>query len=568
LTITDSTFSNNSAVSMAGGIFFSPNSATATANITNTTISGNTSGYGTGVTTEDSTAILNLVNSTITNNTATGSVGGGVVKGHGASTLRADNTIIAQNTAFNTAYHDVAGALASGSSYNVLGQAGSSGLLHGVADNKVGVDAKLAPLGDYGGKTKTHALKLTSPALESGSDSLAPSHDQRGEERPVAGAGVSDIGAFEAGDLTVLTVRTDVDRLNSVLNPDELSLREALALADSLSHGETIVFDDSLFEAGPATINLAYDGPDGGTWADALWIEDATNIVGPGASLLTVYGAGLTVFNTSGTVTIDGVTITNGGGLNGGGILAQGDLTIRRSRIVGNNVSGDGGGINADLANLRIIDSEISDNTTTGLNGRGAGIFSSREGGGYLEVINSTISGNQATGANSFGGGLFIEMWEGSNTWIINSTITDNSAANGGGIYSTEIFDTQPAFVLLHNTIVADNIAGGDIAGENLNSDSSHNLLRSGSSGGLSSTQGNILLSGSNTARLKPLDFYGGQTRSHLLYSNSEAIDAGDDAIATYWGLSDDQRGLERIIGDDIDIGAVERAFVELVEFV
>ena len=77
------------------------------------------------------------------------------------------------------------------------------------------------------------------------------------------------------------------------------------------------------------------------------------------------------------------------------------------------------------------------------------------------------------------------------------------------------------------------------------------------------------MLTGSNTARLTSLDFHGGPTRTHALYSNSAAIDAGDDAIAALYDLEFDQRGFRRpvdwdtLAGDDTDIGAVELAFVE-----
>src|SRR3954453_8893994 len=79
-----------------------------------------------------------------------------------------------------------------------IGTGGSGGLINGVQGNRVGVaDPGLAPLGNYGGPTRTMALLAGSPALNAGSNGfVTPGEtDQRGLPR-VAG-GTVDIGAFE-----------------------------------------------------------------------------------------------------------------------------------------------------------------------------------------------------------------------------------------------------------------------------------------------------------------------------------------------------------------------------------
>ena len=56
-------------------------------------------------------------------------------------------------------------------------------------------DPKLGTLGNYGGPTWVHMLKLGSPAIDGVVGSDAPLNDQRGRARPI-GIGF-DIGAVE-----------------------------------------------------------------------------------------------------------------------------------------------------------------------------------------------------------------------------------------------------------------------------------------------------------------------------------------------------------------------------------
>jgi hypothetical protein len=93
-------------------------------------------------------------------------------------------------------------------SHNLIGVVGNSGIT--ATNNNIilnGADAGLMPLGDYGGWTRTHALLLSSLAIDAGDNSKAEAIDlaldQRGYDRfvdrddtPNAGFDI-DIGAFE-----------------------------------------------------------------------------------------------------------------------------------------------------------------------------------------------------------------------------------------------------------------------------------------------------------------------------------------------------------------------------------
>ncbi|MEO7252943.1 MAG: Ig-like domain repeat protein [Casimicrobium sp.] len=206
LNITGCTFSGNVA-NEGGAIKIQSN----VVNVTNTTISGNTgNNHGGGIANYSGT--LTLTSSTITGNTTNGagSAGGLVNISAGAiSTVR--NSIISGNAGANP---DVSGSFTSGG-YNFIGKSnGSTGF--GVNNDQVGTiaspkDPLLLPLANNGGKTRTHALSVGSPAIDKGFR-FGFTTDQRGLLRPfdnlaianAPGGDGSDIGAFEA-QLTVVT---------------------------------------------------------------------------------------------------------------------------------------------------------------------------------------------------------------------------------------------------------------------------------------------------------------------------------------------------------------------------
>ena len=113
------------------------------------------------------------------------------------------------------------------------------------------------------------------------------------------------------------------------------SLRAALATA---TNGDTI---DATGLSGTITLT---NGP--------LFVTNSVNINGPGPVNLAIDGnfpnTTNRVFFVNGgvTVSITGLTISNGNALNGGGILnARSDLTVSNCALVGNYTSGPGGGI-------------------------------------------------------------------------------------------------------------------------------------------------------------------------------------------------------------------------------
>ena len=239
-----------------------------------------------------------LVNCTFSGNTA-GTAGGGVYIAGGTATLT--NTIVAGN---NT---DISGTVSG--SYNLIGTGGSGGLSDGTDGNIVGVaNPELAPLGLYGGPTKTMPLLPGSPAIGAGTSSGITT-DQRGFplDSPI------DIGAFQV-QAGPLVVNTTVDGL--ITQPGQFDLRQAVNLANASGGNQTITFDPIVF-ANAQTISLT---------AGQLELRDTTGtetITGPAAGV-TVSGGGLSrVFQVDNGVTasISGLTVSGG---NGGGLANYG----------------------------------------------------------------------------------------------------------------------------------------------------------------------------------------------------------------------------------------------------
>ncbi len=188
--ITNSTINNNSAAGSGGGIF---NSSTSGLNITNSTLSNNSAQTGGGGIFNNSSSTMNLKNSTVSGNFANTGLGGGIT-GNGATPVAAiQNSIIAGNMAGSNS-SDLQGNYIS-FGYNLIGNltVTPATITGDTTGNIINVNARLAPLGYYGGTTMTHALLSGSPAIDAGNTATSPATDQRGAAR----IGTADIGAFE-----------------------------------------------------------------------------------------------------------------------------------------------------------------------------------------------------------------------------------------------------------------------------------------------------------------------------------------------------------------------------------
>ncbi len=343
-----------------------------------------------------------------------------------------------------------------------------------------------------------------------------------------------------------LIVNKTADTNDGSCDAIDCSLREAIAAANASSTNDTITFDPAL--AGH-TITLT---------SGELTIADngTLSILGLGANELSISGNNTSrVFfvHSDSTVTIGGLTISNGNGVGagssnqGGGIYIDNNatLTLNSSTVSNNSVTTTGGGIINLGGSLHILNSTVSGNTGSSFGGGIRNI-------GSADIINSTISGNSAT----FGGGISNEE---STITLINSTVSNNSATAGGGIYGDA--PGTSATINLENTIIANSTSGGDcVSGNNFSVtyNAEFSLIEDGL-GCVNGTSSNNLTGDPNLA---PLGYYGGTTQTHALYAESIAIDHGSS-----FGSTTDQRGFARPVnalignldpGDGSDIGAYE----------
>lgn len=269
-----------------------------------------------------------------------------------------------------------------------------------------------------------------------------------------------------------------------------------------------------------------------------------------GGGIYSIDGS-LTVINS--TITgnkVDGLRFDSGGGI----YSARGSVTIVNSTISNNSTiadsqyeSADGGGIFIREGNLNVISSTVSGNVASGAKTDGGGIYSRDS---RVSVVNSTISNNLASVR---GGGIFSVRGR---LTVANSTLSGNGAVNGGGIFNSSTLN-------LTNTIIANSLAGGDCVNYH---------------GSLATNSNNLIEDGScspafrGDPRLGPLQDNGGLTFTHVLLSNSPAINAGNNALIptdirdldgdsnTNEPIPYDQRGQDfsRIRGGKVDLGAFE----------
>ncbi len=546
LTLNQCTLSNNYVSIGGGGIF---NDGTCLLN--NSTLSGNAVGGGyTGGGIDNNSGNLSLNNCTLSGNAAPD--GGGIFVA--AGTVNLNQSTVSTNTSFFSVGGGVAleGGLVNLTNSIVAGNAGGdvdnvNGTFNAPGPNLTNGTPLLAPLGNYGGPTQTMPPLPGSPALDAGSDSATNlfSTDQRGYPR-LSGAHV-DIGAVE---LQAPIVATTADS-----GPG--SLRAAIGYVDpgnSITFATNLSGQTLLLTSGELLLNKNFT-IDGSALAQPLQIS--------GSQSSRVFEIA-----SNSTVTLDALTITGGSVTDdrGGGVLNSGTLTLNQC-VVSNNadessspVKNVGGGV-YNSGTLVMNECVMSSNTAVTP-------FPNRGGGGLFNDISGTATLTACTlSANSVpfgdGGGIYDE----GNLLLNLCTLSGNGAAyDGGGIFmnggtanlnqstvssNTSYYSVGGGLLLAGGSVInlTNSIVAGNTGGDVYNYDGTFNAT------GPNLTNGMPLLS--------PLGNYGGPTQTMPPLLGSPALDAGSDS-ATNLFLTD-QRGLPRLSGPHVDLGAAEAQYSTLV---
>ena len=267
-----------------------------------------------------------------------------------------------------------------------------------------------------------------------------------------------------------------------------------------------------------------------------LLVDKSVTINGAGADVLAVDGhATSSVFqiDSGKTVTISDLTIRNGEGNFGGGILNGGGatLTISNSTLSG-NIGGFGGGI-FNTGTLAIVNCTVSGNAAS----EGAGIYN----GATSTITNSTLSGNAAPGA----GGGCVNL---GTLQIANSTLSDNSSGLGGGVFNIGTLQ-------IGNTILNTGDSGANISNSGGTVTSLGYNLSSDDGGGFLTGPGDQI---NTDPMLGPLQDNGGPTFTHALLPASPAIDTGDPNFTPPPFFDQRGPGFDRVVNGRIDIGSFE----------
>ena len=407
LSVNASTFYGNSAYQ--GGAIENDSSNALT--ITNSTFDGNSASYQASAIYSGTGAALNINDSTFYGNNKTGIAYGG------SSQLNVYNSLFDASGECGTGAP--AACPTNGTKGNIV-----------APTNSVSGRPAVLPLGNYGGPTQTLMPMPGSSAICAGLSADVPNGvtiDQR--TFPFNSACV-DAGAVQTNYITVTTGTDDI--ANAANCPgSSCSFRDAVAAANAAFNG------DIDFASAVSLVALTAEGPTN------LY---NTNIIGPGASSLTVTGEGTNVlFGTfGGNVFMYGMTFANGynsSDQTGGAIYNQTNLTVSNMAFTGNVALSAGGAIYTKQGSLTVLNSAfvnntapqgsaLYNNTTNGpiiaeystfanndaTTNEGGAIFSAY--GAPLSLYNTTLSGNINTGI----------IFAGSSALVVENSVLDSSA--------------------------------------------------------------------------------------------------------------------------------------------
>ena len=338
------------------------------------------------------------------------------------------------------------------------------------------------------------------------------------------------------------------------------TLRAAIQEANAL-------IGSNVIELAAGTYLLSIGGIDEDQSATGdLDIRDNLTIRGQGVGVTIIDGGALDrIFQIFAGITLnlENLTITNGfltGSDDGAGIRNSGTTTLTNVEVTGNVAEDSAGGIN-NTGLIVIVDSTISNNTA---GGSGGGLRNT----GTMQISRSTISGN----TTARDGGALFNAGIGTVT-VSNSTFSGNSSdRSGGAIRNTAALNATNNTMTLNDAgttggavsnsgsaVIQNNLIIGNTATTNPELDGNYSSLGGNLTGLVGSATGfgfGDIVDVADPTPVLDLNLAdnGGPTLTHALLLGSIAIDAGININTA----AQEQRGSSRILGTNVDIGAVE----------
>jgi hypothetical protein len=318
-----------------------------------------------------------------------------------------------------------------------------------------------------------------------------------------ANPGAKRTGTITIANQTLAVTQTGDDIVVNTADSGPGSLRQVIA--DALS-GAEIVFDSNL---SGSTITLA---------SELVLNKDLTIDASALAEGITISGNNSTrIFNANNyaEITLTALTLINGNAGGGRGGAFKGDygptLTLNRCMLKGNYAL-EGGAI--------FVQNQfyLNNCTLTGNTGVYGGALQCQASG---NLNHCTIVGNHA----NYGGGIYIYYYV--PLYMENCIVAGNSAFNAG--------------LDVYNQTATLNYAGANLVQSIYNS-------------------GSVYYYGppplTAAPQLAPLGNYGGPTQTMPPLPGSPSLNAGVNN--TFEPILTDQRGLARVVGSTVDLGAVE----------
>ncbi|MCB0048647.1 MAG: Ig-like domain repeat protein, partial [Caldilinea sp.] len=242
MTVTNSSFISNTALSDGGGLYNSTGANMVW--VENSLFVDNWAGMlGAGLVNEDSgTAVV--INSTFVGNVTTGDAGGIFNNG----TLTATNvSLVANQGNGGGIYNNPSGTLHMrnvlmagsvggvdcSSEEGVIAENSNNLVADGTCEAALSGEPLLGEFGDYGGDMQTVPLLPGSPAIDAGNGAVCPATDQRGVARPVGNG--CDIGAFESRGFTLAKGTGD-----SQSTPWDMAFAAPITVAVSSAYTEPV----------------------------------------------------------------------------------------------------------------------------------------------------------------------------------------------------------------------------------------------------------------------------------------------------------------------------------------